>query len=215
MTLEQLLAEGRKLERPCVFLRPTGTGPVAAVWYERDYGEIDSTGHRCWLTVDVRHVPGPPPSLAGYISVFTNDEDCVSGRVEVSSAWPTRTGTPLYAHPASVPPPIDAVIARGSEAVGEWVASNGRDRRERYNADFEDSTVVEPYQKIWTSEFPLYLESDIYAVLGGWHFPCYDDDDWHDLIDEQLMVFTIRNSEPWVEAWRTRTGQFKVIQRIT
>jgi hypothetical protein len=47
MTLEQLLAEGRKLERPCVFLRPTGTGPVAAVWYERDYGEIDSTGHRC------------------------------------------------------------------------------------------------------------------------------------------------------------------------
>jgi len=30
MTLEQLLAEGRKLERPCVFLRPTGTGPVAS-----------------------------------------------------------------------------------------------------------------------------------------------------------------------------------------
>ena len=30
MTFEQLVAEGRKLERPCVFLRPTGTGPVAA-----------------------------------------------------------------------------------------------------------------------------------------------------------------------------------------
>jgi hypothetical protein len=41
------------------------------------------------------------------------------------------------------------------------------------------------------------------------------DDDWHDLLDEQLMVFTIRDSEPWVEAWRTRTGQFRVIQRIT
>jgi hypothetical protein len=41
------------------------------------------------------------------------------------------------------------------------------------------------------------------------------DDDWHDLLDERLMVFTIRDSEPWVEAWRTRAGQFSVIQRIT
>jgi hypothetical protein len=215
MTLEQLLAEGRKLERPCAFLRPTGTGPVAAVWYERDYGEIDSSGYRCWLTVDARHIPGPTPSVAGYISVFTNEEDCISGRVEVSSSWPKRTGMPLYAHAAAVLPPIDAVFARGSEAVGEWIASKGWDRRHHYNTHFEDSAVTEPYNDMWTREFPIYLESDIFAVLGGWHFPCYGDDDWHDLIDEQLMVFTLRNSEPWVEAWRTRTGQFKVIQRIT
>src|SRR5258708_31227352 len=51
-----------------------------------------------------------------------------------------------------------------------------------------------PYTTLFrsTREFPIFHhESDIYAVLGGWHFPCADDD-WHDLIDEQLMVFTIR-----------------------
>jgi hypothetical protein len=31
----------------------------------------------------------------------------------------------------------------------------------------------------------------------------------------RLLVFTIRDSDPWVEAWRTRAGQFRVIQRIT
>ena len=51
-------------------------------------------------------------------------------------------------------------------------------------------------------------------LLGGWHFPMADDD-WHELIDEQLIAFTIRDSEPWVEAWRMRAGQFRVIQRIT
>ena len=68
--------------------------------------------------------------------------------------------------------------------------------------------------KIWRSEYPLYFNSDIYAVLGGWHWPG-PDDDWHDLIGEQLMALTIRDSEPWVEAWRMKNDEFKVIQRIT
>jgi hypothetical protein len=214
MTPEQLISEGRKLERPCVFLRPTGIGPVAAVWYERDRGEIESSGYRCWITVDARHIPGLPPSVVGYVSVFSDEVKCEGGRVDITSSWPRRAGTRLYARPAPVLPPIDAVFARGSEAVGEWIASHGRDRRERYNHNFKDGTVVERYEEVMIREFPLCFESDVYAVLGGWHFP-FAEDDWHDLIDEQLMVLTIRGSEPWVEAWRTRTGQFKVIQRIT
>jgi len=51
MTSEQLIVEGRKLERPCNFLRAHGSGPVAAIWYERDDDEIESTGHHCWLSV--------------------------------------------------------------------------------------------------------------------------------------------------------------------
>jgi hypothetical protein len=107
-----------------------------------------------------------------------------------------------------------AVFARGTEVVGEWIRSNGWDRTERYNNNFKDKDLVRDYEEIWFREFPIYFDSDIYAILGGWHFPG-PDDDWHDLIDEQLMIVTIRDSEPWVEAWRTRTSQFKVIQRIT
>ena len=48
----------------------------------------------------------------------------------------------------------------------------------------------------------------------GWHWPRADSD-WHEMLDDQLMIFTLRDSEPWVEAWRTRSNQFRVIQRIT
>ena len=214
MTPEQLIAEGRKLQRPCTFLRPQGTGPVAAVWHERDDDEIESMGQRCWLTVDSQHIPGLPLSIHGYVSIFTDEEKRQGGRVEVASSWPDRRGAPLYAHRASVLPPIDAVFARGSDIIGDWIRSNGWKRTDRYNDNFKDAAIVSEYERIWMSEFPLYSESDVYAVLGGWHWPG-EDNDWHDLIDEQLLVLTVRDSEPWVEAWRTRAGQFKVIQRIT
>ena len=214
MTSEQLIEEGRKLQRPCVFLRPQRSGPIAAIWHARDDDKVESTGHHCRISVDARQIPGLSPTVAGYISVFTDDEKYEGGRIDVAPSWPKLLGTELYAHPASVLPPIDAVFARGSEAVGEWIRSNGRERTERYNDNFKDAAVVREYERVWMREFPLYSESDVYAVLGGWHWPCADDD-WHDLIDEHLMVLTVHDSEPWVEAWRTRTDQFRVIQRIT
>ncbi len=214
MTSEQLIEEGRQLQRPCVFLRPEVNGPVAAIWHERDDNEIESTSHHCWLTVDARHVPGLAPSVTKYLSIFSDEDNCQGGRVEVTPSWPKRPGTELYAYPASVLPPIDAVFARGSEHVGDWIRSHGWERTDRYNDGFKEAAVVREYERLWQREFPIYFDSDIYAVLGGWHFPMADDD-WHDLLDEQLMVFTIRDSEPWVEAWRTVNGQFRVIRRTT
>jgi hypothetical protein len=115
-------------------------------------------------------------------------------------------------------PDISDVLARKaegrSEFVGEWIRLHGWERGRRCNSNFKDGAIVDAYERIWYQEFPLCFESDIYAVLGGWHLPCADDD-WYDLIEERLMVLTVRGSEPWVEAWRTRAGQFKVIQRIT
>jgi hypothetical protein len=213
MTLEELVSEGRRLERPCVFLRPGGIGPIAAVWYERDKREIASTGYRCWLTVDAGLIPGLPSSIRGCLSLFTNEDMCEGGRVEIAPTWPTRVGTPLFAHPASVLPPIDAVFACGSEAVGEWIASHGWERSCRYSNGFKDRALVDQYEQLWAQEYPVFL-SDVYAVLGGWHLPGADAD-WHELIDEQLMILTIRNSEPWVEAWCDKIGRFKVIWRIT
>jgi hypothetical protein len=214
VTAEQLIAEGRKLQRPCFFLRPEVSGEVAAIWYERDDDEIEETGHHCWLTVDARFVPGLPSSITGYIGVFSNEDDCTTGKIEITPAWPKRDGVKLYAHSASVIPPLDAVMARGSDVVGEWLKANGWERNCRYNGNFKDKGTANAYLDVWQAEYPLYFESDIYAVLGGWHWPGQDDD-WYDLIDEQLMILTFRDSEPWVEAWRLRNGGYKVIQRIT
>ena len=107
--------------------------------------------------------------------------------------------------------------ATSPQVFGEhmaWLRANGWQRDWLYNDNFKDKQVAGAYQKTFSGEYPVYIDSGIYAVLGGWHLP-FPDPDWQELIDEHLMVMTIRDSEPWVEAWRTRAGQFGVIQRTT
>jgi hypothetical protein len=213
MTTEELIAEGRRLERPCAFLRSSGRGEVAAVWHSSEEAEPDGAGFRPWLSVDTRFIPGFDTKAASFLTILGNEEDCVTGRVDLVSSLPI--GEALYAHPASVLPPIDAVIACGSPAIDGWLEANNWNRACRYNDNFPDSAIVRDYERLWASEFPLYFQdSDVFAVLGGWHWPNADGD-WHDLIPEHLMAMTIRDSEPWVEAWQLQSREFRVIQRLT
>lgn len=215
MTPEILLAEGKKLIRPCMFLRPDSTGPVAAIWHNRDRDEIDATGFRCWLTVTTSFIPGFPDDGPPFLSVFTDEEKCEGGRIEYSDIQSVRPGIELRATAESVLPPIEAVFARGADVVAQWLASPSWPRLEWYNDNFPDRDVVVPYERAWAESYPLYLRDACPdAVLGGWHWPCADHD-WYQLIDEQLLVFTVADSEPWVEAWHLRSGQDRVIQRIS
>jgi len=214
MTSEQLIEEGRRLQRPCAILRREGSGPVAAVWYESDE-EVRAHELRCWLTLDARCIPDLDPSITGYLSVFADEGDLRSGRVEVTAAWPDRKGIPLYAHPVSILPPLDAVFQRGAVAVGEWLVGNGWERSCRYNDNFCDRAATDGYWEAFSREHPLFFEdAGAYAMVGGWHLPG-PDGDWEELIDEHLMVMTLHDSEPWVEAWHRRSGEFSVIQRMT
>ncbi len=214
MTPDMLISEGRRLARPCNFLCAKGNGPVAAIWHDRDDAEIEATGHRCWITLDARFVPGLPKEISGFLTVFSDEEKCQGGRIEVQPVRPQRIGIELYAAEKAVLPPIDAVFARGSDAVGEWLVANKWQRDWGYNSNFSDRGIVEAYEGQWFKEHPLYRDDDTYAVLGGWH-STWPDDDWHQMIDEQLLVLTIRDSEPWIEGWRMRSGQLAVVQRIT
>jgi hypothetical protein len=214
MTLDDLLNEGRKLTRPCVLLKADGSGEPAARWYDYDRREVDETKHRCWLTVDCRHLPDRPSQLDGYLTLFTNEQECEGGYVALTDSWPDRRGTELFARPAAILPPIDAIIALGSATVDRWLAQNKWQRERRYNDNFKDRELVHEYERAWFNDYPVYRDDGTYAALGGWHWPCADDD-WHDLIDEHLLIFTVFDSEPWVEAWRLHDGSFRVIQRIT
>ncbi len=213
MTPEQLIAEGRALQRDCVFLEFDGSGPVAAVWHEHDRAEVSKTGFGCSITVDTQYIPALRGSVNGFLSVYTDEKGLVGGRVERSSSY-QRPGKLLHARSVDVLPPIDAVFARGSAEVGAWIESHGWGREERYNDNFGGRGVVVEYERVHMNEYPLYLRAGPAAVLGGWHWPG-PDDDWHSLIDEQLLVLTLHDAEPWVEAWRLATGEFKVIQRTT
>jgi len=51
------------------------------------------------------------------------------------------------------------------------------------------------------------------AVAGGWNMP-WPDDDWNELIDLELVLWTFEESEPWVEVFFDGS-RYSVIQRIT
>lgn len=213
MTLEQLIAEGRRLQRPCNFLKPSGTGEAVAIWFPYDGDDESITDWRRWVTIRSDAVPQEKPRSLFYFSLYTNGSE--RGVLDFIDDWPPRDGIRLYAHPANVIPPIDAVFASGSEAVGAWLKTNSWERTERYNSNFGNADLVKEYERIWFSEHPIFKnDPDVYAFTGGWHLPGQDSD-WHELIPAKLLVTTVRDSEPWVEAFQMPDGDFKVIQRIT
>jgi hypothetical protein len=49
-------------------------------------------------------------------------------------------------------------------------------------------------------------------LLGGWHF-VWPDDDWYDLLDAELVLWTMKG-EPWIEVWAA-DGWYRVLERVT
>ncbi len=213
MNIETLIAEGRRLQRKCSFLKQAGNGEPVALWFESDPDDESITDWRRWMTMRSDAVPQDKPRDLFYFSLYTRGSE--HGLLDFVDDWPPRNGTWLYAHPADVLPPIDAVFAQGSEEIGAWLTANGWSREDPYNSNFAGADLVRQYEKLWFSEHPIFRnDPEIYAATGGWHLPGQDRD-WHDLIPAKLIVTTIRDSEPWVEAFQTSEGEFKVCQRIT
>jgi hypothetical protein len=175
------------LARPSVLLkRSPDAGPPAGVWGGDGIVPAPSGPFRHWLSVDCRFLPvGLGPS-GGILSVYTNEDDCVAGHAayDPTAKLATAAGHILYAHSAKPLPPPDALSAEMDDA----------------------------YIQIWQENCPLYTR-EAAAVLGGWHFP-WPDGDWEELREQRLLVWTLEDSEPWVEVWAELIG-YRVIQRIT
>jgi len=136
--------------------------------------------------VDSRYLPAGF-GANGVLSVYSNEEDCVSGITVFSqtAGLANHQGEALYAHVARSLPPPDASLDLDNPA----------------------------YTEDWMHNCPIYNDKEIVAVLGGWHFP-WPDGDWEHLRDRELLLWTIQESEPWVEVWRS-DGETTVMQRIT
>lgn len=226
MSIDELVEEGRRLARPCIYLKDTGPGPVVGLWYDQERAatqeECERTGELLWLTVDSTQVPDFPalPESRRYLAIYSNEQDGETGRVEERPALedPTcqRKAIPLYAHAAQPLPPLDAVFARGSDPVGEWLAANGVQREWGYGSfrDAASRVVANGYLRLWEKEAPSWVEPQVYAVLGGWH-NTGPAGDWFSLIDQRLVLWTHRQIEPSVEVWRSAEGDYTVYQRIS
>jgi len=187
MDTSELLAAAQRLARPCALLKRSGPADrLAGVWGGPPIVAGPSGPFRHWLSVDCRFIPEGIGLWSGVLSVFSNQDDCESGVVAINSAakLPPGAAVPLFAYTAQSLPPPDAM-------------------------PFEE---YDRYLPLWQSNCPLYTNEAV-AVLGGWHFP-WPDGDWEELREKPLLLWTIEESEPWVEVWKEARG-FSVIQRIT
>lgn len=211
MTVDELIAEGERLKRPCVLLKTRGAGEPIAWWHHKP-GDLTSNRNP-WITFDSEAVPGLEiPNRTRYLTLI-NSVDDFDGLLQPVDV--PLEGLPLFGQPVEVIAPIEAVFAFGNDRVGAWLASNAWLRTERYNSNFPESALVESYQRHWFETYPIYShDPDVYAALGGWHFP-HAEDDWYELAAERLLILTVQDAEPWVEGWQRRDGKLGVIQRIT
>jgi hypothetical protein len=182
----ELVTEAERLARPCVLLRRTGAPEtLAAVWGGPGIVPAPDGEFLHWISVDCRFLPPGVGPSSGVLSVYT-DEGLDGGFVghDPAARLSAEDGAALYAHPARSLPPPVAL-----------------------GVDYDDE-----YFRLYQSTCPLFMD-DVAAMLGGWHFS-WPDDDWEELRDRPLLVWTIDDSEPWVEAFGGPEG-FQVFQRIT
>lgn len=185
--------EAEKLARPCVVYDTQPKGEPAAYWHGTAPGLCVSLLHeQHWLNVIL-------------------SDDFVSGRVEVS-ATPSESETPLFARMHKSLPPVDAVFSLGTDEVRDYLLQHDWPRDEPFNLNFPDPIPGEYEKQDWQKNCPVY-QGGIAMVSGGWHMP-WPDGDWYELVDCELIAWTLLDAEPWVEVFKQR-GEYAVKQRIT
>ncbi|WP_164689475.1 hypothetical protein [Herpetosiphon llansteffanensis] len=43
----------------------------------------------------------------------------------------------------------------------------------------------------------------------------WPDGDWPELLEQQLVLCTYAEAEPWLEVWRNQAGQLQVVERFS
>lgn len=223
MTDEELETIAYTLARPCVLLRESGPkADLGAAWGGEGIVPAPKSGNwRHWISVDCGWFKetlhryglkiGPP---AGVLSVYT-DEDSEGGVAVHNAKAKLKVGKgalALFGHPGRSLPPLEAIFLKGPAPVQEWLTKNKWKSEWGYSDKFKDRKIAENYIRRYQNLSPFYSGS-AHAVLGGWHFP-WPDGDWAELIERALLVWTLEDSEPWIEVWGVGK-KFEVKQRIT
>lgn len=209
MDTNELLAEAERLERPCLVLTTRrNTGASFGFWGGEPVLKPVSGSWRYWLTIRCDWLSEQGLPLQGILSVYTNEDDCVSGMVvhDPKGELPQRVegGIRLYGREEAAFPPIEAFLKFGSPALKKCLQPDSSPISEW---DFLENEYMK--------HCPLYDSTDtVAAVVGGWHHP-WPDGDWEQLNERRLVLWTFRDCEPWVEVWLNRSGRFQVLQRIT
>jgi len=121
-------------------------------------------------------------------------------------------GLLLTAQPGISLPPIEAILLAGSPIVNDWLQSLGIETPWKWEDMLPYGDVMTAYEQALSENIPVQARL-VYAILGGWPV-VWPDGDWFELIDSNLMILTLAESEPWIEVFR-RGADYQVIQRVS
>jgi hypothetical protein len=223
--MEWAIREAETLALPCYDLVPASRGDqVVAYWggRRRDFperpraGAIRSSEHL--LSVDSTvwdglGLKGRGPFALVLQELREGGERAVTLPVSADHmADVTFAGAvPLKAVESVSLPPLEAVILYGGPAVDAWLKGRGL-RRWEY-ADLTDDETKD-YRSYFYERCPLMSDAPPFARAGGWHL-LWHDDDYYIPREMRLMLWTLRDSEPWYEVFLTGMLNYVVRARIT
>ncbi len=217
MSIEDLIAEGERISRPSILLSANGSGAVAAYWDGERIDEpnalppsataIESIRHV--ISVDARLLPnlGVPVNFPAF-SLFETETKSghvlyrVTRRDELRLSDFRGECVPLYATKARSFPPIEAVCLYGGEVVSSWLKGHGLNRFQYLDA--RELPEALEYTDEYMRRCPLYL-GNADAILGGWH-QSWPVDDFYLPLEMRLALWTLRDAEPWLEAFFSLAG---------
>ena len=166
MTAEDLIAEGRRLSKPCAVLRALGDGPVVAYWYEKNRAKNNPSLESLRLTVETQYIPGFTSSPARFLTVFVDERELIGGRVVFSDSLLEQKGVPLYAFGELPLPPVDVIEHFGSESFKNWFEIPQRTGDVTGVDLVRDRRVLEGYQTAWFKESVAAIpQGDLYTTL--------------------------------------------------
>jgi hypothetical protein len=195
MDIQQFVEIAHRLSKPSAELRLNGDGDPVAYWYGMS---MDGAPVISFLDNGVWYEVSLDWELEGRVATVSE---------------PNRYGLPLFESKRISLPPADAIFLLGGPQIDAYLQACGWTVGHGFNGNFPDPIPSE-YEKLhWFKNCPLYSSTRPEAAKGGWCVP-WPDGDWEEFKDKELVLWTFRESEPWIEVYRGDLG-FQVKQRIT
>lgn len=200
-----LVAEGQRLAKPAILLRPKGT-EVIAIAGGNGVGEPPRKAMEHILTVACSALPDNPNGLTGVIGVYRVDEDAMVKAVYFPDAQLSRAtgGTKLHGARHDCLPPFGVLVQKGSAAVKKWFQSQkvaGRDAESwaesRTQGDFPE---LDRYLAAFRASHPFFTvkSKTNNFMLGGWTLEYPSGSEWFAIMNKPLLISKL-GGEPWLE----------------